>query len=106
MDFVEKIYRTTNRFPAKEIYGLTSQLRRAAVSIALNIAEGSGSGSDNEFNRFLTMSLKSAYEVMCGIEIAKRLSYCSDSTTDNLLKKCDELSAMLVGFKKKLIAES
>ena len=106
MDFIEEIYKITNTFPNKETYGLTSQLRRAAVSIAMNIAEGSGSGSDNEFNRFLNMSLRSSYEVMCGIEIARRLKYCSDGEKNNLVLKCDELSAMISGLKKKLKAES
>ena len=60
MDFVEEIYKTTNQFPVNEMYGLTSQLRRAALSIPLNIAEGSGAGSDPEFNRFLNISMRSS----------------------------------------------
>jgi four helix bundle protein len=106
MDFVEGIYRFTKSFPVFELYGLTSQLRRAATSLALNIAEGSGAGSDNEFNRFLNMSLRSSYEVMCGIEIVKRLGYGSNIEADNLIKKCEEISAMVSGLKKKLIADS
>jgi four helix bundle protein len=102
--FIEEIYRITNKFPAKETYGLVSQLRRATTSIALNIAEGSGSGSDNEFNRFLNISLRSSYEVMCGIEVAKRLKYCNNNETNSLLNKCNELSAMISGLKKKLKA--
>lgn len=106
MDFIEEIYKLTNKFPSKELYGLTSQLRRAAISIALNIAEGSGSDSDAEFNRFLNISLRSSYEVMCGIEVARRLRYCTDSEVDRLLGKCDEVSAMISGLKKKLKADS
>jgi len=106
MDFVEEVYEVTNKFPPKEMYGLTSQLRRSAISIAMNIAEGSGSGSDAEFNRFLNISLRSSYEVMCGIELARRLEYCNESQVDNLLKKCDELSAMISGLKEKLKADS
>lgn len=106
MDFIEHIYKITNRFPTYETYGLTSQLRRSATSIALNIAEGSGSGSDNEFNRFLNMSLRSSYEAICGIEIAKRLKYCHEKEAYQLLDKCDELSAMISGLKKKLKAAS
>ncbi|MFC1594090.1 four helix bundle protein [Candidatus Omnitrophota bacterium] len=102
MDLIEEIYKITGSFPQTETYGLTSQLRRAATSISLNIAEGSGSASDNEFKRFLTISLRSAYEVMCGIEVAKRLQYCNEINVDAMLKKCDEISAMLVGLKKKL----
>jgi len=106
MDFVETIYKITGSFPSNELYGLVSQLRRAAISIALNIAEGSGSGSDKEFNRFLTMSLRSAYEVMCGIEVAKRLAYCGENETEGILTLCEELSAMVTGLKKRLMADS
>lgn len=105
MDFIEKIYRITDKFPAKELYGLTSQLRRAATSVALNIAEGSGAGSDLEFNRFLTIAYRSNYEVMCGIEIAKRLNYLDIVDFEHILDKSDELSALLSGFKKKLKAD-
>ncbi|MCU0666152.1 MAG: four helix bundle protein [Candidatus Omnitrophica bacterium] len=62
MDFIERVYLKTSKFPQSECYGLTSQVRRAAVSIALNIAEGSGSGSDLEFKRFLNIALRSSYE--------------------------------------------
>jgi four helix bundle protein len=102
MDFVELIYKTTHKFPTSEMYGLTSQIRRAATSIALNIAEGSGSGSDKEFCRFLNISLRSSYEVVCGVEVAKRLSYCNSDESDILLKLCDELSAMITGLKKSI----
>ncbi|MCU0666118.1 MAG: four helix bundle protein [Candidatus Omnitrophica bacterium] len=63
MDFIEQVYLKTSKFPESECYGLTSQIRRASVSIALNIAEGSGSGSDLEFKRFLNIALRSSYEV-------------------------------------------
>lgn len=102
MEFIESVYRITGKFPASETYGLTNQLRRAATSIALNIAEGSGAGSDNEFNRFLNMSLRSSYEVMCGIEIANRLSYCNETEINSLIRKCDEISAMVAGLQKSL----
>ena len=105
MDFIEEIYRITEKFPTKELYGLTSQLRRAATSVALNIAEGSGAGSDIEFNRFLNIAHRSNYEVMCGIEIAKRLDYVEVVEYGLLLKKSDELSAMMTGFKKRLKAD-
>lgn len=102
MNFIEEIYSITNKFPVNETYGLTSQLRRSAISVALNIAEGSGAGTDNEFKRFLNIALRSAYEVMCAIEVAKRLNYCNEIETNKLLKSCDEVSAMLTGLRKKL----
>ena len=106
IDFIEKLYKITEKFPAKELYGLTSQLRRAATSIALNIAEGSGSGSDNEFNRFLNIALRSSYEVVCGLEIAKRLKFVSEEEFKLLINDCDELSAMIFGLQKKLKADN
>jgi four helix bundle protein len=106
MDFIEKIYKITNKFPSKEVYGLTSQLRRSATSIALNIAEGSGTGSDREFSRFLSIALRSNYELMCAMEIGVRLKYCSEQESDNVLKESDELAAMISSFMKKLKADS
>jgi four helix bundle protein len=102
IDLVECIYKITKEFPSTETYGLTSQIRRASISVSLNIAEGSGSDSNNEFKRFLNMSLKSSYEVMCALEIAFRLGYLNNKKTDELLEKCNEISAMLSGLKKKL----
>lgn len=106
MDFIGKIYKITNKFPPAEMYGLTSQIRRAATSIALNIAEGSGSGSDTEFNRFLSFAHRSNYEVMCALEISKKLEYISEMECEDILKESNELSAMIFSLKKKLIADS
>ena len=106
INYIEKLYRITEKFTSKELYGLTSQIRRASTSIALNIAEGSGSGSDNEFRRFLNIALRSSYEVFCGLEIAKRLKFISDDEFKLLTKDCDELSAMIFGLQKKLKADS
>ena len=100
VDFIESIYRSTAVFPKEEMYGLTNQIKRSAVSIALNIAEGSGTESDKEFNRYLTIALSSAYEVMCGIELAKRLQFIKDDESSELLKNVDEVSAMITGLKK------
>lgn len=71
--FVTLIYQLTSRFPKEEKYGLIDQIRRSAVSISLNIAEGSGAGSDAEFRRFLRMSQRSGYEVIAALEIATNL---------------------------------
>ena len=100
MNFIEAVYKLTSQFPKEELYGLTSQLKKASVSISLNIAEGSGSESEVEFNRFLNIALRSAYEVICGIEVAKRLKFYNEEGLNNLQKQCDEISAMLVGLKK------
>ena len=105
MDLVENIYRLTAGFPNDERYGLTSQLRRSVTSIALNIAEGSGCPSEVEFARFLDIAQRSNYELMCGIEIAQRLSFLSVENRDQILDQSDEVSAMIFGLKKKLKAD-
>jgi four helix bundle protein len=104
MDLVEDIYRITETFPKKEIYGLTSQLRRAAVSIPSNIAEGSARQNTRELIQFLYIALGSLSEIETQVEIALRLKYC-----DDILKpknKIDEirrmLTTMIATLKKRL----
>ena len=98
MEFITHIYTVTATYPKHEFYGLVNQIRRAAVSIALNIAEGSGAGGDIEFIRFLRFSLRSGYEVMTGIEIALRLHYGNLKDSQDLMGEVDELGAMLTGL--------
>jgi four helix bundle protein len=102
MAFVSMIYKSSEKFPNRELYGLTQQLRRAAISISLNIAEGSASSTDKEFKRFLSMSLRSIYEVMCGIEISNNLGYIKSDATKPILNDAEELAAMVGGLIKKL----
>ena len=75
MDFVEAVYKATKQFPKEELYGLTSQLRRAVVSIPSNIAEGQGRRSTKEFVQFLSIAHGSLREAETQILIAKRLNY-------------------------------
>ena len=70
MELTKKIYTITKDFPKEEVYGLTSQIRRSAVSIPSNIAEGKGRNSDKEFVRFLQISLGSLYELQTQFELA------------------------------------
>lgn len=102
MDFAVKIYTLSKRFPKDELYGLTSQIRRAVTSISLNIAEGSGNSSEKEFKRFLEFSLRSDYEVMTCLEIALRLNYCGKEDQIALVHEADEIAAMINGFSKSL----
>jgi four helix bundle protein len=102
MDFVTEIYALTQVFPREEIYGLTSQLRRAAISIALNIAEGSGGSSNAEFIRFLEMARRSVYEVITALEIAQRLKFCKEQQVTPLSKEANEIAAMISGLIKRL----
>lgn len=102
MQLVTDIYALTRGFPREEIYGLTSQLRRAAVSVALNIAEGAGCSSPREFKRFVDIALRSLYETMTALEIAERLSYAAAADIQALMKESDQIAAMIVGLAKSL----
>lgn len=102
MNFITHVYALTANFPASERFGLTDQLRRAAISIALNIAEGSGSGSDLEYIRFLRIAQRSAYEVITALQIAINLKLSHQLEIKNLTEECDHISAMLGGLIKKI----
>ncbi len=102
MDLTEIVYRDTTRFPKEETYGLTSQLRRAAVSVAANISEGHARNTTGEFNQFLGIASGSLAEVETLIMLSKRLGYLSGEGAESILKSCDEVSRMLSGLKKSL----
>jgi four helix bundle protein len=102
MLFTVVVYRESQAWPSEERFGLVSQVRRAACSIPLNIAEGSGNDSAKEFCRFLEMALRSAYEIMTAIDIARGLDYQPNERADMLLKEADEIAAMLVGLMKSI----
>ncbi|MBW1937083.1 MAG: four helix bundle protein [Deltaproteobacteria bacterium] len=78
VDYVVKIYKLTEGFPKDEQYGLSSQMRRAALSIASNIAEGAGRNSKNEFRQFLSIAQGSVSELETQLIIAEKLSYCAN----------------------------
>jgi four helix bundle protein len=100
--FAVDIYKITRLFPKEELYGLTSQIRRAVTSIALNIAEGSGNSSEKEFKRFLEIALRSDYEVITCLEIALLIGYCNQTDHARLLGEADEIAAMIIGFARNL----
>lgn len=85
MNLTEEIYRVTIDFPKHELYGLTSQMRRAAASVPSNIAEGKGHRSDPEFVRFLFHARGSLLELQTQLLIAKRLQYLSEEKADKLV---------------------
>ncbi len=94
------VYNATKSFPQEEIYGLTSQMRRASVSIASNIAEGSARGSKKEFQRFLRIALGSLAELKTQVEIAKRLSFGKEldyNEIDSLIIEISKMGWVLIG---------
>jgi four helix bundle protein len=98
MELTLKIYRITRKFPAEEMYGLSAQLRRAAISVASNIAEGKGRSSDKELLQFLSHARGSLYEVQTQLQIAKSLGYLTDTDHQALLQQADAVGRMLNGM--------
>jgi four helix bundle protein len=98
MDLVTATYRTTAGFPRDELFGLTSQLRRAAVSIPGNIAEGQGRLPEKEFRYFLGQARGSLMEVETQIQIAENLGYLKKEQTAPLLQSCAEVGRILNGL--------
>ncbi len=96
LDFVETIYKMVSMFPIEEKYGLCSQLRRAAVSIPSNIAEGAARKNDKEFIQYLYISLGSAAEVETQVEIARRLGYTKDHAS--ILRNITDIRQMIQGL--------
>ncbi len=99
------IYRTTERFPTSELYGLTSQLRRSCASIPANIAEGCCRTGDIEFGRFLQIAVASASEAEYHLLLARDLGYLSHQHYELLNKDINEVKQMLISFLKKLKAK-
>jgi len=100
------VYRQTRGFPREELYGLTSQLRRACSSIPANLAEGCGRGSDTDFARFVQISLGSAREVDYHLLLARDLGYLADEHYTPLAEETARVLRMLFGLLKKLKASS
>lgn len=102
VDFVVHIYKATENFPIDARFGLTSQLRRAAVSIPADIAEGAGRKSNKEFLNFLSIAQGSASEVETEILIAYRLYYLSLESYNNLIESLDNIGRMITGLSNHL----
>jgi four helix bundle protein len=103
IDFVTTIYKTTESFPKSEIYGLTSQIRRSAVSIPSNIAEGATRKSKIEFKQFLYIALSSAAELETQLIIANNLNYINEHEFESLLEKLYAISRMTQGLIKTIL---
>jgi len=100
--FISEIYKITRIFPREEQFGLTSQIRNATISIALNIAEGSDRGSDRDFNRFIQMSIGSTNEVVAALDICLDNNYLHKKEHDLLLEQAEHIVKQLGAFSKKL----
>ena len=98
MGLVEEIYRLTQHFPREELYGLTSQVRRAAFSVPLNISEGQGRKSKKEFTQFLLIARGSIYELNTALLIAERLRYVSKEDYQKLRQRISEITRMTSGL--------
>jgi len=100
MDLVEKIYELTKKFPREELYGLSSQMRRAAISVPSNIAEGAAGRSSIQFRNYLSIAIGSLNELATQIEMALRIGYLDQTAfgdTDSLI---DECLAVTYGLRK------
>ncbi|MCH7989619.1 MAG: four helix bundle protein [Planctomycetes bacterium] len=106
VEFADSVYSMTRKFPNDERFGLTSQMRRASVSVSSNIAEGSGRVSDKDFGRFIEISYSSVMEVVSQAQIAHRQRFLSVEDRNALNQQAEELSRMLSGLRNKLLSGS
>ena len=102
VDFSVDLYQATQSFPDSEKFGLRSQLRRAAVSIPSNIAEGAARGSAADYAHFLTISVASASEVDTQLEISRRLGFLTDPAAQKLAAQVNEISRMLLKLRSSI----
>ena len=98
VNLVQEVYQVTQSFPKEEMYGLTSQMRRAAVSIPSNIAEGWGRNSTKEYIRFLAIARGSLMELETQLIISEKLNYLHSQTLSTLSQEIQKISRMLSGL--------
>lgn len=102
MNLVTAIYNKTNGFPKEELFGLTSQIRRCAISIPSNIAEGYGRNSNKEFSRFISIARGSLFEFQTQLEIAKNINYLNEIEFNQLYENSRELETIMKSFIEKI----
>jgi four helix bundle protein len=102
MEFVREIYKVTESFPKSEVYGLTSQMRRSAVSIPSNLAEGAARKGAKEFDQFLNIAQGSISELDTQIELALMVNYVDKKIHEDLMGKLNTISKMLFGLSRSL----
>ena len=106
MILTEEVYVLTKTFPREELYGLTSQMRRAAVSIPSNIAEGQGRGSDREFARFLEIAHGSLAELDTQLLLCMRLGYVNNTKVKEIQRRMEEIGKMIRALIRKFRHDS
>ena len=94
MDLAVQVYELSSKFPSDERFGLTSQVRRCAVSIPSNISEGAGRNTKGEFKQFLGIANGSAYELQTQLIIANKLNFIDENSTESILEIIDEIQKM------------
>ncbi len=102
IDLTAKVYLATNSFPKSELFGITSQINRCAVSIPSNIAEGAGRNSEKEFDHFLSIALGSSFELETQLIISKDLGFLNQESYAKLMEDLEPIQKMIYGLKKKL----
>ena len=102
IDLTVDVYKATSNFPKEEMYGLTSQIKRSAVSVPSNISEGAGRNSEKEFVYFLGIASGSSYELQTQLIISSKLNLLSHEMLEPLLKDIDEIQKMNYTFQKTL----
>ena len=95
MDLTSEIYRLTKRLPKEELFSLSDQMRRAAVSVPSNIAEGHGRQSEKDFRQFLSVAKGSVYELQTQLYICVRQQFFTEKQAEDALSLCDEVGKML-----------
>jgi four helix bundle protein len=102
IDLADLVYSKTESFPADERFGLTNQMRRAAISISSNVAEGSARVSDADFARFVEIAIGSLFEVISESTVAKRQGYLSEDSFAAIYKASEQQGRMLSGLRRTL----
>lgn len=106
IELADSVYSITELFPRQEVYGLASQMQRAAVSVSSNIAEGAGKDSDVDFARFLAIALGSLYELETQLEIAYRRAYLTTENYYSILTHIESLQKRVYNFRQHIINPS
>ena len=103
VELADTVYALTASFPKNEVFGISSQMQRAAVSVASNIAEGAGKDSNKDFARFLSISLGSLYELETQMEIVYRRGYIDSSNYYSVLPRLESLQKRIYNLHEKII---